>query len=133
MGMLSTWDGFIEFQPPFSATILKGSPYESGGFEFSFITHRDDETVPDEGGWEIRKTRILVMGVKATSEHDFRGYNIPAQIQSLLDFLVSQGVTVECSGYIEKLAEDGERSRLYVRDGQVHEVMATISWPGWEV
>lgn len=136
MGIESTWDGSIDFRPAFSIKELKGTIYENPqfeAFEFALITQRDDEYVADEDGWEVRKTRIRVVGIRAAYENNFRGYNMQTQIQAFIDTLKGKRVMpTRFYGYIEKLTEDGGLSRFYVRDGVVHEVEATISYPGWE-
>lgn len=135
MGIESTWDGTIDFDPPFLASLLKGSAYEAprkDAFQFTLITKHDSEYIKDEDGWEIRKTRVRVTGIKPSYDQNFKGYDMRFQIQSFLDLIESRQGAVRCRGYIEKLTEIGELSRFYVRDGMVYEVEATISWPGWE-
>ncbi len=135
MGTESRWNGVINFTPPVAAAVLRGTEYDvstPSTRDFMLLTERED-SLADEEGWEVRRTRTMVMGVRSAHEYNFQGTFMAGQLQALLNLLnTKNALPASFPGFIQRLTEDGDLSRLYVREGQVHEVPATISWPGWE-
>lgn len=137
MGTVSSWDGGLRFRPEVPASLLTGSQYDLNvrrrtELDFKFIVEEQCEESTDTEGWQVTRTRKMILGVEPACL-SFKGYSMATHIQEFLDFLkIEKRLTPSIYGYIEKITEYGEHSRIYVRDGLTIEVEATITYPGWE-
>lgn len=128
MGYRTKVDGAFAIVPPLEYKDLKDSRWyyrdstEPGYHKPRINTIR--ETVETDSG-----TMTTIQGVSVSygeGAEPFKAYSMESDIQEIVDSL-PEGTRL--TGYLERMGEDGQQSRIRVRDGKVEIVVPQIVWP----
>jgi hypothetical protein len=125
MGNLTTVTGEIHITPPLTWKEIRENGYIDGYPERSWgavqIHITEEETEIDEGT-VTRREGVSVVPAEAVP---YKAYNLEARVQKIIQDFPGHDFT----GYLECLTEDGELSRLYVKDRKTRKVKPEIVWP----
>ncbi|WP_435111643.1 DUF6205 family protein [Nocardiopsis synnemataformans] len=117
MGYGVTFDGEITVDPPLNWGQIRRSPASD-----------DLEMVQDEKKTDTEEGQTLVIScARLRPQIEADGYRVELQLQALVDIF---GAAHTFGGYIECWGEDqGDLTRLVVREGKVLRIKPTITWP----
>lgn len=129
MGYRTRVTGELDIVPPLTYPELKNNRWYYDGGEANYYELRINtiETPVDTPEGPLLK----IVGVSASYGQDaepFKAYSMESNLQDLADSLPKG---TKLTGYLERMGEDGQQSRVYVRDGKVETVVPKIVWPDW--
>ncbi len=127
MGTLSRYDGRIDIDPPLPWSLIKDSPsYARAGFNSDVRLVIEQDEIDTEDGFTIKRRAVAIV---PASEDSFKGYDMVAHVQAVVDLAREGGHDAKFSGYIEAVSEEGDRWRIAVVHGQAREFLPTLTWP----
>lgn len=131
MGYLAAYTGTITIDPPLKWGRFKDHPAatdDSYDYDVRFVM--DVHTADTEDGTLTTRTAT---GVQAASDDRFKGYDMQAHLQSVVDMALRANPDTVFGGHIEAVGEDGERWRFKVVNGfngpVVKELRPILVWP----
>lgn len=122
MGMLSNYDGGIQISPPLNWGKIQKCPYGPGKKEGDIrLKLATEERETDEG-----KIQVITCDLLLPASPYFKGYNMEEHIREVVRTFPDH----EFSGCIEGVTEEGDRSRIVVKNGrEVKTITPEIVWP----
>lgn len=129
MGYYSRVEGEITITPPLTLQEMRAKPYgelrntgDRWPRERDVALRVESEEVDTAEGLLIKKRGVALI---PASDDSYKAYYLKEDVQDAID----QYPGHTFSGYLESQGEDGELSRVVVKDGVAHEIKPEIVWP----